>query len=569
MKLKLRKPQFKSLKLKLILGFMTVIFLTLIMSAYNYMSVSMINHSSKEMIEEELPLLIADEKLAFNIAQRIALVRGYYIFGDQSYKQDFNKYTEDSKKIQDEILQLNASPEVKELIDKSIQWGKLIEEKVFVAYDNGNQEEAKRLLVEDVQPLAIEIMQGFGELSSKRQTEISESGDSIVSQGEMIELVGLGISVLIIVFGIAIAITIANSIANPINKVVSNMNEIASGDLSGKTIKTNLKDEIGQLVDGLNKMKQNLSEIVVEISGSSEIVNNKSEELTLSSNEVRMGTEQIAATMQELSAGAESQANYSTELTEAMNKFIGQIVEANDEGVIASESSNKVLSFTKEGNELMGKSVEQMVGINEIVKDAVEKVRGLDHQTKEITSLVAVIENIANQTNLLALNAAIEAARAGEHGKGFAVVAGEVRKLAEQVTHSITDITMIVQKVQAESSGVASSLQDGYARVEEGTNQIKLTGESFTTINNLVTDMALRMDVITERLTNINATAQEMDGNIANVASITEESAAGIEQTSASVQQTNSSMTEISSNAHSLSEVAEDLNTLISKFKIK
>lgn len=561
--------QFKSLKLKLLLGFIVVILLTLIMSVYNYISTSVINDNTGKMVEEEIPQLIAGEKLAFHIAQRVALVRGYIIYGDQSFKDDFIKNTEESKTFHDEILKNSESKEEEALVDKSIQWKELVEGKLFPAYDSGDHAKARKILEEEVRPLAEEIMEGFETLSAERQANIMKSGSFIIKEGEMIKLVGLGLSILIIILGIIIALRIASAIVNPIKHVVVSMNEIASGDLSGQVTTIETKDEIGQLVNMFNTMRKNLIELIEQISTTSEVVNSQSEELTQSSNEVKEGAEQIASTMQELSSGAELQAQHASELSEAMQKFIGEISQANDNGNSANESSQEVLSMTKQGNELMKNSVQQMNYINEIVKGAVEKVRGLDKQTQEISKLVSVIEDIANQTNLLALNAAIEAARAGEHGKGFAVVADEVRKLAEQVTLSITDITSIVQKVKEESNSVVGSLQKGYSQVEEGSTQIKVTGETFATINDLVSDMSQKIGAITLSLNSININAKEMNGNISNIASISEESAAGIEQTSASVQQTNSSMVEIAANANSLSEIAESLNRLIGRFKIK
>jgi len=366
-----------------------------------------------------------------------------------------------------------------------------------------------------------------------------------------------------------VLITIVNRlIQTNLNKVVHVASEVSKGNLNTEAIDYKGKDEIGQLASAINEMKDSLRDIIQNVSNATDMVSSQSEELTQSANEVKEGSEQIASTMQELSSGTETQATSSTDLSEIMDGFVQKIQHAHQNGEQVSQTSSEVLTMTDEGSTLMNKSVEQMKNIDQIVKDSVSKVQGLDEQSKEISKLIQVIHDIAEQTNLLSLNAAIEAARAGEHGKGFAVVADEVRKLAEQVSHSVGDITTIVTNIQSETTAVVQSLQQGYDRVDEGTKQIQVTGETFENIQQSVTDMTSKVQQISGNLNEIAKDSDNMNTSIQEIASVSEESAAGVEQAAASAQQSSSSMEEVSASSNELAQLAEQLNEQVRKFKI-
>jgi len=367
---------------------------------------------------------------------------------------------------------------------------------------------------------------------------------------------------------ISIVFFLLKHMLREIPQVTNKMQQLALGNLSQEELQTKSKDEIGQLVTSTNQLNQNLRGIISQINIVSETVSSQSEELTQSANEVKTGTEQVASTMQEIAAGSETQANSASDLSFGMNNFADKVQEANENGFRIEENSKVVLKMTEEGSESMKNSIHQMEKIVGIIQDSVNKVQGLDKQSQEISNLVTVIKGVSEQTNLLALNAAIEAARAGEHGKGFAVVADEVRKLSEQVSDSVTNITEIVGNIQKESDLVSESLQGGFKEVEQGRELIESTGETFHGISEAVTEMVKSITSIAENLADIAANSLEMNGAIQEIASVSEESAAGVEQTSATVQQVSSSMEEVAGNAEQLSVLAEQLNDVIKQFKI-
>lgn len=413
------------------------------------------------------------------------------------------------------------------------------------------------------------ISETVGSLAKLKKTLIDEQKNAVTSAkaSMIITLIVLIISVVIsALLGIFVILLIGKLISSKLQQVVHMSNEIASGNLNINDIDYNGQDEIAELSKATNIMKKKLQEMIMKISETSHFVTAKSGELNAAANEITSSSQQISSTMQELSGAADVQANTSTELAQLMDKYLENVEFAVKDGQTVRTAANDVLTMTRNGDELMKQSQEQMEKINAIMKDAVEKVRGLDLATKQITSLIQVIKDIADQTNLLALNAAIEAARAGEHGRGFAVVADEVRKLAEQVSSSVKNITLIVSGIQTESNQMVASLQDGYGEVEQGTKQIEITGVTFQEIFSAVSTMAEKVRQISSSLDDISENSVNMNRSIENIAAVSEQSAAGIEQTSRSISQTTSSMEEISENSRALSQLSDQLNQMISQF---
>lgn len=562
-----KRFQFKSIRAKILGGFGVTIVLMLMLSFYTINSINKTNTSIRGILEKELDLLIVDEKLSTNMNRRTSLIRGYMLYEDDTYRETFNDELDETIALENQALELSASAEVKDLMAKKFEWGTLTDE-ALAAYDEGDNEKAYEIMIEQAQPIEKELITGFSTLAKEREQIINEIGQKVIENGEQVSTISVVIMVLVSLLSILVAYLTSNNITKPLNVVMKRLQSISEGDLSLEPLEITEKDETGKLSVSMNKMQKTVKSVMKGISHASEELSSHSEELTQSASEVKSGSEQVAITMQELATGSETQATTASNLAVVMENFTKKVQNTNKNGEKIKNSSLGVLSMTNEGKQYMEDTSQQMAKIDGIVQDAVKKMAILDNQTQEINHLVVIIQKIADQTNLLALNAAIEAARAGEHGRGFAVVADEVRKLAEQVAVSIADITGFVEKIQVESNRVSDSLQSGYAEVEEGTSQIAKTGQTFNQINTSVTTMVEDIKGISDNLESIKVNSEIMNGSIEEIASVSEESAAGVEQTSAASQQITSSMEEVAGSSEQLSNLAENLADMVGRFKL-
>jgi methyl-accepting chemotaxis protein len=148
---------------------------------------------------------------------------------------------------------------------------------------------------------------------------------------------------------------------------------------------------------------------------------------------------------------------------------------------IARESQQMSQSATL--GEKVTRDVALEIGkIHDMTKGVARVVEELAQSTGEISSIIALIRNIAAQTTLLAINAAIEAARAGEHGKDFGVVATETGKLADQTKQAAQLIENLLNKMDRRSQRAVKFMVNRMKVVESGK---ALTADSTVIFTNI------------------------------------------------------------------------------------
>ncbi|NLM66831.1 MAG: methyl-accepting chemotaxis protein [Enterococcus sp.] len=558
---------FKSVKAKMLMGFSIVLSLIFFISAYIFFILSASNVTVNNVLNKELPLLIADEQLVTNLHSRVSSARAYVLSNNSKDKEQFMLDSEAAEVIQNQISALNTSEEFTKLKEDTIDWRNAVINQVFSEMSNNNVTLASENLLK-LETQVQDLITRYNDTAVNRENHIIDLEKNILRDGKTTLIVMSTTSIIVIILGIGAALLTARSIVTPLQVVTKRMGFIAQGKLNLPELENPYKDEIGQLIDSTNQMTASTRNLLNEINQVSHTVTHQSDDLTHSSIEVTQASEQVATITEELASGAELLARNASNLTNTMLSFTEKINEANTEGQYIQNSFHEILTLTQQGIDLMNASTKQMSFIDKVVHASVDRVSELNKDTEEISQLVSVIQEVATQTNLLALNAAIEAARAGEHGKGFAVVAEEVRSLAEQSSKHVVNITEIVGRIQNETSNVSDSLKESYTEVENGSNQIQSTNQTFSYITQAVTEMVERINHVSDNLTNISNDTSIINESVEEIAATAQESAASVEETSASTEQTNAAMQEVAASSEELAKLAEQLNALVNQFEI-
>lgn len=378
----------------------------------------------------------------------------------------------------------------------------------------------------------------------------------------------LGFPLAIAVLAFIIGALVARAIAKPLQIMLANVQELASGNLRVTKLETTSKDEVGQLGQAFNLMTDSLSGLVKQVSASSTDVATSAHQLLNITEQSSSASGQIALSIAEVAGGTEKQAGAVSESVAAMEQMNVNIQMVAEAGQRVTALTSKTTMTTENGQRALTQAIEQMGNISRGTQVVKETITLLADGSDQIADIASLITGITEQTNLLALNAAIEAARAGEHGRGFSVVAEEVRKLAEKAKVATGQITALVVENRDNINRVIVAIDAEEVHVIDGIKVVNTAGLGLSDILNMVIEVSEQVGGITSSIQQMAGGSQQIVSGIQHIGAVSQVTADQATTVSAAIEEFTASIDQINMSCQGLSDLAQDLQTGVSTFRI-
>lgn len=531
---------------RLMLGFGIVLMFMLIMLAIGLSRMAMMQTNLEQIVQSDYAKITQLNKMRDAVRFRGIALRDVVLQDDFAFKRNETKRMREARKAYQDadaaLAKLVQVTDEKSMLESIRQIEAKSAEQITVVMDaalsedNATAQAAIRDVVRGQQQELIEKLDGMLKNLEKHSLAMSDQAAQAYSSARILMLV---MGALALVVGALVAYFITRSLTGRLEGAVQFAQRISNGDLSGR-VTDNGADEVAQLLQSLDQMNQALSGIIGQASQAAHQVTDSASELS--------------GTIMEVSSLTDSQAEQVMHVSAAMEEMGVSIAEVAADATAVATAANQARDVAQQGNQNMQQSVNATERIVGSVADSSTAIAELSQQIERISQVTQVIRDIADQTNLLALNAAIEAARAGEQGRGFAVVADEVRKLAERTASSTLSITETVNSVSGKTEQVVEAMRRVSADVNDN-------AEISHTTRKLLADIVTAASEVTRLIQHTaDATREQTDASHGT--------AVAMEKISQISESNSARMHGIGAAAGNLNGIANNLQTLVDRFRL-
>ncbi|RBP85303.1 methyl-accepting chemotaxis protein [Marinomonas rhizomae] len=364
------------------------------------------------------------------------------------------------------------------------------------------------------------------------EAKVQQAEDSAEESSAQANATLLAVSIIAILVAALLMLAIGRSVNSTLQNIITDLNKVKKGDMSSKAA-VNIKrnDEFDQLSQSLNEMTGGLGNVLKDVVSTTYNVSTMSTDLNNTISSIASSNHLVNQRTHSLASATDDISSRLTELSSTTNTL--------------KTHSNDTYQSAKSGADTIKLVLNSITDTVNIVNMTGQQLDELGRLSKNIDSVIAMINDLASQTNLLALNAAIEAARAGEAGRGFSVVADEVRALAEKTVDATSKITDIVNTIQL-------STQTAISTMESGQDNLKIIGD-----NGNKAEEAMR-DIESNAMTGSKAT-DSMANAIQNVATTAIQMSTEMEEISQQLNQDTRSIDILADKTKQIQQISEQL----------
>lgn len=347
--------------------------------------------------------------------------------------------------------------------------------------------------------------------------------------------------IMVILLVATITFLLKQIVIRPLDEVSNALSDISQGegDLT-RRLTAQRQDEIGSVANHFNNFVDKIQVLVQQVVGS---MTNMSELI-----------QELVEVAQTTSQGVQTQSSETEQVATAINEMSATAHEISKNAAEAAESAQNADEEASTAKAVVAVTIKAIAHLATEIDNGARVINDLENDVGNITSMVGVIQGIAEQTNLLALNAAIEAARAGEQGRGFAVVADEVRSLASKTQSTTEEIQEMIGRLQTGARSAVTVMESSKENGESTVKEVNKTDKSLADIVSAVStinDMNIQIASASEEQT---AVSEEINRSVTRIADVADETAQGAINTENSCAR--------------LGELAQQIRDQLGQFKI-